>query len=516
MRPIAYYVALKPSIHLFFFLFFNLNLTSLQRFHRRLIILFLYFCKHWPFADEKRFKPARPLRNGHVAARCGLGGSQVHVAFLDTCRRMAWCQEVADHVSLHGRAKLHPTKINYRKCPVFIQITNRSSFLLNLQGLSCHSQLQVVTVIMAFRRSGICVGYNERDEGNRKMVDCGELEAAQALAGLAHSSMLPDPSTGPGASGHASPPPPLLDLYLISGGAQDGEERGDDPQKEGLTLSSNIMGGSGKMTEILNSSSRTLFSSCDYDYSSITGCKSRRSVAEAKKEAQRLRRVVANRESARQTIRRRQAMYDELTRRAAHLVSENQNLKKEQAFKREYNKTITLTFNLREEKELAAKEYDGLKSTNDRLRAQMTKAVKEEMQGTHEVSYPVQGMSSSTSTAHSFYNHTPVVQHGSQNYSIISSVGEPTTPLLVLPLPWFIPFHSPGQYFPQSYSDHNESSSSLPGKDKTEDSISSTKHVHTEMTLHFQSGLETHHPEQADFMASSMTSTGQVKTQDSS
>ncbi|CAH9063788.1 unnamed protein product, partial [Cuscuta europaea] len=353
-------------------------------------------------------------------------------------------------------------KKKLQKVPAFY--TNHKSLLFLAKPL-CHSQLEVVTVIMGFRRSVICVGYNERDEGKGKTVDC-ELEAAQALAGLAHPSMLPGPSTRPGASGHASPPPPLLDLYHFSGGAQDGEDSVDGPQNEGLALlSSNVLGGS----EIVNST--TLFSSCNYDYSSFSGCKSRRSVAEEEKEAQRLRRVVANRESARQTIRRRQAMYHELTRNAAHLALENQNLKKE--------------------KELAAKEYDGLKSTNESLRAQMTKAVKKELQGTHEVSYPVQVMSSSTSTAHPFfYNHTPVVQHGSQNYSTISSVGEPTTPLLVLPFPWFIPFHSPGQYFPQSYSDHNESSSPQPVKDKAGDSISSRKHVHTEMTLHFQSGLE--------------------------
>ncbi|KAF8657916.1 hypothetical protein HU200_059726 [Digitaria exilis] len=48
----------------------------------------------------------------------------------------------------------------------------------------------------------------------------------------------------------------------------------------------------------------------------------------AEKEAKRLRRVLANRESARQTILRRQAIRDELARKVADLSSENETIKK--------------------------------------------------------------------------------------------------------------------------------------------------------------------------------------------
>ncbi|XP_073014010.1 uncharacterized protein [Typha latifolia] len=48
---------------------------------------------------------------------------------------------------------------------------------------------------------------------------------------------------------------------------------------------------------------------------------------EGEKEAKRLRRVLANRESARQTIRRRQTIREELTRKVADLSSENENMK---------------------------------------------------------------------------------------------------------------------------------------------------------------------------------------------
>ncbi|XP_047259595.1 transcription factor HBP-1a-like [Capsicum annuum] len=82
-----------------------------------------------------------------------------------------------------------------------------------------------------------------------------------------------------------------------------------------------------------------------------TSRRSRQNLTEEEKEQRRLSRVLANRESARQTIRRRQAMYEELTRKAADLASENESLKKK--------------------KEMAAKEYDSLKNQNASLRLQV-------------------------------------------------------------------------------------------------------------------------------------------------
>lgn len=68
-------------------------------------------------------------------------------------------------------------------------------------------------------------------------------------------------------------------------------------------------------------------------------------------EARKIRRVLANRESARQTIRRRQAIFEELTRKAVDLAWENENLKKE--------------------KDTASKHYDSLKTKNESLKAQV-------------------------------------------------------------------------------------------------------------------------------------------------
>ncbi|RCV36201.1 hypothetical protein SETIT_7G299100v2 [Setaria italica] len=58
------------------------------------------------------------------------------------------------------------------------------------------------------------------------------------------------------------------------------------------------------------------------------GPRPRHTLTEAEKEAKRLRRVLANRESARQTILRRQAIRDELARKVADLSSENETIKK--------------------------------------------------------------------------------------------------------------------------------------------------------------------------------------------
>ncbi|XP_019153013.1 PREDICTED: bZIP transcription factor 68 isoform X6 [Ipomoea nil] len=249
---------------------------------------------------------------------------------------------------------------------------------------------------MAYRTT-TCRQY---DDG---MVDC-ELEAAEALAGLAHSALstASDASESPANSRSPPPPPPPheQDHEILS------------PRHNIENPLPNILG-SGNEFEICPSLT------CSFDYPSVIGSKSRQNITEAEKEARRLRRVLANRESARQTIRRRQAMYEELTKKAADLALENENLKKE--------------------KELAAKEYDCLKSTNNSLKAQVTSVVKEEAQDIYEVSNSTQP---EMSTAPSFfYNHSPMMpciwrpmfqpldaihlQHGSQN-GFSSNVGEPT------------------------------------------------------------------------------------------
>uniref|UniRef100_A0A6V7QYC2 BZIP domain-containing protein n=1 Tax=Ananas comosus var. bracteatus TaxID=296719 RepID=A0A6V7QYC2_ANACO len=92
---------------------------------------------------------------------------------------------------------------------------------------------------------------------------------------------------------------------------------------------------------------------CSASQTPLFGSRGKQNLTEAEKEAKRLRRVLANRESARQTIRRRQALREELTRKVADLSLENQNMKMK--------------------KEIATEEYLALKDTNKRLKAQETK-----------------------------------------------------------------------------------------------------------------------------------------------
>ncbi|CAD6268387.1 unnamed protein product [Miscanthus lutarioriparius] len=79
------------------------------------------------------------------------------------------------------------------------------------------------------------------------------------------------------------------------------------------------------------------------------GPRPRHMLTEAEEE-KRLRRVLANRESARQSILRRQAIRDELARKVADLSSQNETMKKE--------------------KDVVMEEYLSLKETNEQLKAQ--------------------------------------------------------------------------------------------------------------------------------------------------
>ncbi|KAF9596975.1 hypothetical protein IFM89_014689 [Coptis chinensis] len=88
------------------------------------------------------------------------------------------------------------------------------------------------------------------------------------------------------------------------------------------------------------------------------GGRPRHQLTEAEKEAKRIRRILANRESARQTIRRRQAMCDELTKKAADLALYNESMKRE--------------------KELIMKEYQLLMDKNKLLKEQIARTIKAE------------------------------------------------------------------------------------------------------------------------------------------
>ncbi|KAG2682935.1 hypothetical protein I3760_10G007200 [Carya illinoinensis] len=203
---------------------------------------------------------------------------------------------------------------------------------------------------------------------------------------------------------------------------------------------------------------------CNGSFAPFVLCKTRRKLTEAEKEEQRIRRVLANRESARQTIRRRQALCEDLTRKAADLARENENLKRD--------------------KELALKEHQSLETTNKHLKQQMAKvrkAVVEETPGEHYSADVAASLSSSRNCLWHLYDHPPFLpvlwpsviqssnrvqsQYGRQSAIVIPSnmpmpaacrpdnsreqenridVDGQKAPLYVLPFPWFFPLPGPG------------------------------------------------------------------------
>ncbi|CAN7042054.1 unnamed protein product, partial [Brassica oleracea var. botrytis] len=119
-----------------------------------------------------------------------------------------------------------------------------------------------------------------------------------------------------------------------------------------------------------------------------SGCgRSRQNLSEAEREERRIRRILANRESARQTIRRRQAMCEELSKKAADLAYENENL--------------------RREKDWALKEFQSLETINKHLKEQVAKSVKPETREPEESPKPSEVEMSTSSTPFYFYNQNP-------------------------------------------------------------------------------------------------------------
>ncbi|XVF55680.1 hypothetical protein PTKIN_Ptkin06aG0056400 [Pterospermum kingtungense] len=204
--------------------------------------------------------------------------------------------------------------------------------------------------------------------------------------------------------------------------------------------------------------------SCVAKHMSGGGRRSRQNLTEAEKEARRLRRILANRESARQTIRRRQALCEKLTLEVADLTRENENLKRA--------------------KESALKEYQSQESTNKSLKAEMAKAIKdeedrapEEVKLAHEIFAPSRNYPFFIYNQHHFppFCWPSIVQSshpiqspcGHQNAIVFPSsistpsngmlasshdqenpinVNGPKNPLYVVPYPWFfsLPDHGNG------------------------------------------------------------------------
>ncbi|XP_057497558.1 uncharacterized protein LOC130782300 isoform X3 [Actinidia eriantha] len=141
-----------------------------------------------------------------------------------------------------------------------------------------------------------------------------EFEAAETLAGLAHSSMRDTESEE--QSHRVNKESPSREPVP----SEDQEETGQ--QQYGKVCC--VMMGRMKFEQDVELHKPS--SICTTSYASFRCSKSRQNLTEVEKEARRIQRVLVNRESARQTIRRRKALYEELTRKVAKLTEENENL----------------------------------------------------------------------------------------------------------------------------------------------------------------------------------------------
>ncbi|XP_031272113.1 uncharacterized protein LOC116130518 isoform X2 [Pistacia vera] len=311
-----------------------------------------------------------------------------------------------------------------------------------------------------------------------RMVDM-ELEAAEALADLAHLAMRESGGGGTATnwgcrgkrvrkrvkSESLSPPGPsglnLTPIDPVQHCSDPADDQAEPDRERDETTCSNVIIKSIKAEQDAES-----ISMCATRYTSVGGGRSRQNLTEAEKEARRIRRILANRESARQTIRRRQALCEELTRKAADLARENESLKRE--------------------KELAFKEYESLETINKHLKTMMAKAVKsqvDESPGELKPAHAEMTVSPSANCSLLLYNHHPfsplgwpsMIQnshalqsgHGLQNPVIIPSnlltpvvrkldsqdqenptnVNATGTPFYILPCPWFVPLHDNGNGF---------------------------------------------------------------------
>ncbi|XP_065855714.1 uncharacterized protein [Euphorbia lathyris] len=198
---------------------------------------------------------------------------------------------------------------------------------------------------------------------------------------------------------------------------------------------------------------------------SFGGGRSRQNLTEDEKEERRLRRILANRESARQTIRRRQALCEELTRKAADLAWENESLKRE--------------------KELALEEYESLESKNKDLKEQTAKLIKtepEDSSGDLKSAPAEKSAAPATNCPLLLYNQHPfsplcwpsIIQssnalqsnHGPQNAIVVPNISAAQqqkenpivvsgaqTPIYIVSCPWFFPVtdHGNGLHLQPSF-----------------------------------------------------------------
>ncbi|KAL7247860.1 hypothetical protein ACSBR2_002715 [Camellia fascicularis] len=303
-----------------------------------------------------------------------------------------------------------------------------------------------------------CGGENSECGGDAMIKN--ELEAAEALTSLVHSTRCSNQPAGPSqrVKTESTTVDAVANLELSLRLSSDPpEDQAAVAQQQCENICTVMMEGANieQDAELPEPSPK-----CSTSYASFSGSKSRKKLTEAEKEEKRIRRVLANRESARQTIRRRQANHAELTRKAASLTLENLNLK--------------------QEKELAVSEYEYLRSRNEYLKAQM--AVTEgEVEETKIDSKSTNADISTPLCPYFIYNQPPYtpflwpaiiqpsnpvqIKNGSQNSIIVPSnvpmpaiakpnsfheqenpqnINGPGTPLFIMPCPWFFPFPDHG------------------------------------------------------------------------
>ncbi|XP_044377762.1 epsin-1 [Triticum aestivum] len=181
-----------------------------------------------------------------------------------------------------------------------------------------------------------------------------ELRAAMALADMA----------GAGAGAAADHALPAQHLRHAAAPAAQAAMEQEDEELASTRLSLEL-GNVGIQSSPCSSSSSGAGQQPPQSSAAVTGyglSRPRHMLTEAEKEAKRLRRVLANRESARQTILRRQAIRDELARKVADLASQNENMKKE--------------------KDMVLEQYLTLKETNKQLKQQVAKTTKKKPSST--------------------------------------------------------------------------------------------------------------------------------------
>ncbi|XP_059643307.1 uncharacterized protein LOC132285151 [Cornus florida] len=142
-------------------------------------------------------------------------------------------------------------------------------------------------------------------------------------------------------------------------------------------------------------------------------------LTQTEKEERRMRRVLANRESARQTIRRKQVLYEELSKKAVDLARENENLKRK--------------------RETIMKDFDSLKSTNECLKAQIAMKMKTELEETPKESNSTHDNSKHDDISTSSSTNAPFLTNNQSAFmpvlwpSIVQSQDHP--PQNVIPIP---------------------------------------------------------------------------------